>query len=327
MKKRPPQETPETPKSDKLEIPAAPEIPDTTQNPESPMSSPEADPIEPAAEAAVELAADAAAAAPAADTTIADAPVTEGAPAEPSVPTPANDDAVLRRALEALLFITDRPLSAAELGKLVGVRDQDKIIGTVEELRRDLEAKDAGYRLIAVAEGWQMSTRPELAPYVRKLFADRATMRLSTAAQETLSIISYKQPLTRAEIEEIRGVEVIAALETLLEKGLTKVVGRKETVGRPLMYGTTSEFLRHFGLRSLEDLPPIDSFTPADDVSAAVAPADAAAAPEPAIIAAVETSSEPVAPAEEAPAAETPAEPPVDESAADEPGEGSVWPK
>ena len=222
----------------------------------------------------------------------------EGGAAAPAIPAPANDDALLRRALEGLLFITDRPLSAAELGKLVGVRDQDKIIGTVEELRRDLEAQNAGYRLIAVAEGWQMATRPELAPYVRKLFADRATMRLSTAAQETLSIISYKQPLTRAEIEDIRGVEVIAALETLLEKGLTKVVGRKETVGRPLMYGTTSEFLRHFGLRSLEDLPPLDNFTPAEDAPPSAAPADAAAefAAEPATDAAPESAEDPIWP-------------------------------
>ena len=206
--------------------------------------------------------------------------------AEPSAPTPATDPALLRRALEGLLFITDRPLSAAELAKLVGMRDQDRIVGAVEELRRDLEAANLGYRLIAVAEGWQMATRPELAPYVRRLFAERATMRLSTAAQETLSIIAYKQPLTRAEIEGIRGVEVIAALETLLEKRLVKVVGRKETVGRPLMYGSTPEFLRHFGLRSLEDLPPFDAFTPAEDVPPAAAPADAAAAPEPEVPAA-----------------------------------------
>ena len=178
-------------------------------------------------------------------------------------PSPANDPALLRLALEGLLFITDRPLSAAELGKLLNVRDQDRIVAAVEALRIELEESGRGYRLIAVAEGWQMATRPELAPYMRKLFSDRATMRLSTAAQETLSIISYKQPLTRAEIEEIRGVEVIAALETLLEKRLVKVVGRKETVGRPLMYGTTLEFLRHFGLRSLEDMPPLDRFTPA----------------------------------------------------------------
>jgi segregation and condensation protein B len=208
------------------------------------------------------------AAAPA-ETVEADPPAPEGAEHSPA-PSPANDPALLRRALEGLLFITDRPLSAGELCKLVNVRDQDRIVACVEDLRRELEERNLGYRLIAVAEGWQMATRPELAPYMRKLFSDRATMRLSTAAQETLSIISYKQPLTRAEVEEIRGVEVIAALETLLEKRLIKVVGRKETVGRPLMYGTTMEFLRHFGLRSLEDLPPLDRFAPAD----AAAPID-----------------------------------------------------
>lgn len=212
---------------------------------------------------------------------VADAPVEEAVvETAPSGPTPATDPAFLKRILEALLFITDRPLSAGELCKLVGMRDQDKIVAAVEGLRAELEDRNLGYRLIAVAEGWQMATRPELAPYMRKLFSDRATMRLSTAAQETLSIISYKQPLTRAEVEEIRGVEVIAALETLLEKRLIKVVGRKETVGRPLMYGTTMEFLRHFGLRSLEDLPPIDSFTPAE---AAAATVPAAMAEEPSI--------------------------------------------
>jgi segregation and condensation protein B len=218
------------------------------------------------------------------------------APAAAGSSTPATDPILLRRILEGLLFITDRPLSAAELAKLVGMRDQDRIVGAVEEIRRDLEALNFGYRLIAVAEGWQMATRAEIAPYVRRLFADRATMRLSTASQETLSIVAYKQPLTRAEIEEVRGVEVIAALETLLEKRLVKVVGRKETVGRPLMYGTTSEFLRHFGLRSLEDLPPFDGFAPADDLPPAAAPADAAAAPTPAVPAAEFT-----APAEEKP--------------------------
>lgn len=256
--------------------------------------------------------------------------------------TPNNDPVLLRRALEGLLFITDRPLSAGELGKLLNIRDQDRIVAVVEDLRRELEERQLGYRLIAVAEGWQMATRPELAPYMRKLFADRATMRLSTAAQETLSIIAYRQPLTRAEIEQIRGVEVIAALETLLEKRLTKVVGRKETVGRPLMYGTTAEFLRHFGLRSLEDLPPIDSFTPAE-LPASEAPADAASAPEPEVPAAeiadqteeaviAEALSEhpgaasaEAETAEAAPAAEPDAAP--EAAAEDQDGEGGFWPK
>ena len=171
--------------------------------------------------------------------------------------------------------------------------------------------------------------------YLRKLFADRATMRLSTAAQETLSIVAYKQPLTRAEIEEIRGVEVIAALETLLEKRLLKVVGRKETVGRPLMYGTPLDFLRHFGLRSLEDLPPIDSFTPADQVPPTAAPADAGAAPVPEVPAAeFAPQTEEAVMAEvlsEHPAAEAvPAEHPSEEEALEPEGgadESSLWPK
>ncbi|MDX6770208.1 MAG: SMC-Scp complex subunit ScpB [Elusimicrobiota bacterium] len=231
--------------------------PETPETPENPDPS-EATPSSPEAESGVAVA---------------------EAPAEPGVPTPATDERLLRRALEGLLFITDRPLSAGELGRLVGVRDQERIAEAVEGLRRELEERDGGYRLMAVAEGWQMATRPELAPFVRKLFADRATMRLSTAAQETLSIVAYRQPLTRAEIESIRGVEVIAALETLLEKRLLKVVGRKETVGRPLLYGTTPEFLRHYGLRSLEDMPPIDSFSPADAAAPTTAPSDGPFAP------------------------------------------------
>ena len=326
------------------------------------MSNPDAEPFEIPAEAPEPVAEGAVEPAAPEGEAVSPEPVAEGAAAAPAVPSPANDDVLLRRTLEGLLFITDRPLSASELGKLVGLRDQDKIIGTVEELRRDLEAQNAGYRLIAVAEGWQMATRPELAPYMRKLFADRATMRLSTAAQETLSIIAYRQPLTRAEIEEIRGVEVIAALETLLEKGLTKVVGRKETVGRPLMYGTTSEFLRHFGLRSLEDLPPLDSFTPAEDVPSSAAPATPAepspegapaaeAVEPPAAAGAVEPASDetPVEPTEtvaegggerasdeaaaepaaEEPVEAEPAEEPVapEPDAEPEPAKDSIWPK
>ncbi len=166
----------------------------------------------------------------------------------PMEPSPlAQSDEELSKALEGLLFITDRPLSIEQLGKIVGVKDPARVGALVEQLRQKLEEKGSPVVLLEVAEGFQMATRPAYAPYVRKLFADKMTMRLSTAAHETLSIVAYKQPLTRAEIEEIRGVEVIAALETLLEKRLIKVVGRKESVGRPLMYGTTAEFLRHFG--------------------------------------------------------------------------------
>ena len=243
----------------------------------------------------------------------------EPAPGHVPAPSPANDPALLKRALEGLLFITDRPLSAGELCKLVNIRDQDRIVAAVEDLRRELEDRNLGYRLIAVAEGWQMATRPELAPYMRKLFSDRATMRLSTAAQETLSIISYKQPLTRAEVEEIRGVEVIAALESLIEKRLIKVVGRKETVGRPLMYGTTMEFLRHFGLRSLEDLPPLDQFAPAD--ASAPAPVSVGEQTEEAVIAEALSEHPAEEPAAEEPVAEQTEEAVIAEALSEHPAE------
>ncbi|MHB2025176.1 MAG: SMC-Scp complex subunit ScpB [Elusimicrobiota bacterium] len=177
-----------------------------------------------------------------------------------------------KRIVECLLFITEQPLSAAKICQCAGIKDEALIAELVAEIRSEIEARNSAVMLAEVAGGYQMATRPEFAPNVRKLFSDRMTMKLSRAAHETLSIIAYKQPLTRAEIEEIRGVDVIAALETLLEKRLVKVVGRRETVGRPLMYGTTPDFLKRFGLKNLEDLPSLESFA---------APADGAQAPAP----------------------------------------------
>ncbi|MFA6030669.1 MAG: SMC-Scp complex subunit ScpB [Elusimicrobiota bacterium] len=180
------------------------------------------------------------------------------------------EEAELKQAVETLLFITDQPIKLERLAAAVGVKDVEPVCAAVAELQREYDERGSGVQIIEIAEGWQMATRSDLAKHVRRLYAERMTMRLSTAALETLSIIAYKQPLTRAEVEMIRGVEVIAALETLLEKDLIQVVGRKESVGRPLLYGTTSEFLRHFGLRSTADLPPIDSYTPPPDANAVV---------------------------------------------------------
>ncbi|HAM35528.1 MAG TPA: SMC-Scp complex subunit ScpB [Elusimicrobia bacterium] len=200
--------------------------------------------------------------------------------------TPASplEDEELRKQLETILFITDHPLSLEELRKLTGVKDMPRLGALVDQIRQGFEDRASALQLVEIAGGFQMATRPSYGPLVRKLFAEKMTMRLSTAAHETLAIVAYKQPLTRAEVEEIRGVEVIASLETLLEKRLIKVVGRKETVGRPLLYGTTADFMRHFGLRSLEDLPPIDNFK-AEEPGAAPAPAGTpdpgAPAPEP----------------------------------------------
>ncbi|PIP83062.1 MAG: SMC-Scp complex subunit ScpB [Elusimicrobia bacterium CG_4_9_14_3_um_filter_62_55] len=166
----------------------------------------------------------------------------------------------LKKAIETLLFITDQPISIAKISQAVGVKDEGRVAAWVDTLRGEYEERGAAMQVLEVAEGFQMATRSKFAGYVRNLYKDKMTMRLSTAALETLAIISYKQPITRAEIEAIRGVEVIAALETLLEKALVKVVGRKDSIGRPLLYGTSAEFLRHFGLRSVEDLPPFEDF-------------------------------------------------------------------
>ncbi len=112
------------------------------------------------------------------------------------------------------------------------------------EIAAQYEERGSALELREIAGGWQFSSRPEFGPWIRKLFKDRLSYRLSSSAMETLSIIAYKQPITRSEIEEIRGVEVSAVLDTLLERRLVRIAGRKETVGRPLLYGTTPDFSR-----------------------------------------------------------------------------------
>nr|MDD5658247.1 SMC-Scp complex subunit ScpB [Elusimicrobiota bacterium] len=184
----------------------------------------------------------------------------EGGPAKPG----PVDDEQLRGQLETLLFITDHPLTLDDLRKLTKVKDAARLSAIIAQLRGRLDESGSSLQILEIGGGFQMATRPAHGELVRKLFAEKLTMRLSTAAHETLAIVAYKQPLTRAEIEDIRGVEVIAALETLLEKRLLKVVGRKESVGRPLLYGTTADFMRHFGLRSLEDMPPVETFAPSE---------------------------------------------------------------
>lgn len=165
----------------------------------------------------------------------------------------------LRKVLETLLFITDRPLSVGNLCQLSGVKDAELVGGILAQIKSGYQEKHGGIQVLETAGGFQMGTMPEYSQWVRKLFHDKMVARLSAAGLETLAIIAYKQPITRAEIEALRGVEVIASLETLLERRLIKVVGRKETVGRPLLYGTSMEFLRQFGLRSLEELPRLES--------------------------------------------------------------------
>jgi len=172
----------------------------------------------------------------------------------------AND---IKKILEALLFITEQPIPLKMLETLFDPPvPRDELQNLLTSLVAEYESRGSALEVREIAGGWQLSTRPEFAPWIRRLFKDRLTYRLSTSAMETLSIVAYKQPITRSEIEEIRGVEVTAVLDTLVERKLVRIAGRKETVGRPLLYATTADFLRSFGLKRLEDLPSIESLVP-----------------------------------------------------------------
>ncbi|MGB9792070.1 MAG: SMC-Scp complex subunit ScpB [Thermacetogeniaceae bacterium] len=161
--------------------------------------------------------------------------------------------------LESLLFSSSEPLT---LTKLSGIMElpPEEVEQLLKELQRHYESFGHGLQIIEVAKGYQLVTRKEYFPYVQKLLEGKASKEsfLSPAALETLSIIAYYQPVTRAKIEAIRGVKVDHVLSTLLERGLIKEVGRGEGPGRPLLYGTTTAFLKMFGLKSLDDLPPLE---------------------------------------------------------------------
>lgn len=179
----------------------------------------------------------------------------------------------LKRVIEALLFSSESPLSPAECVKYLrgavegapedgdgGVRDiaktkPDEIAACMRELHEEYAEQQRGFCLVESAAGWKVVTAPEAAPWVRQLFPENRPARLSPSALETLAIIAYRQPITRADIEAVRGVNVDGVMQTLLERSVVRITGRAEVPGRPLLYGTTEFFLEHFGLRSLEELP------------------------------------------------------------------------
>lgn len=160
----------------------------------------------------------------------------------------------LKRVLEALLFVHGDPLSPRKLKEILPEWGEGEIKEALEQLVRDYEGMGLAFRIEEVAEGYQFRTRPEVAPWIKRL-RKVAPMKLSRAALETLAIIAYRQPITRGEVEEIRGVDSGWVLGALMDKGLIRPVGRKEVPGRPLLYGTTEKFLEVFGLKSLADLP------------------------------------------------------------------------
>ncbi len=157
--------------------------------------------------------------------------------------------------IEALLFASDAPLSAADLARGEEGLDEEQVELAIEQLRADYEAAERAFQVYEIGGGYQLLTRPEYAPYLERFDTVPQNPRLSGPALEVLAVIAYRQPIGRAEVEEIRGVGSSGVLRTLLDRGLVEVVGRGEGLGRPLLYGTTRRFLEHFGFRTLDDLP------------------------------------------------------------------------
>ena len=196
-------------------------------------------------------------------------PVVDCFPQEASA-EPALDEACARhggraiapaQVIEALLFSADTPLSAARLAELVGQGSTQEVRLWIADLNDKYVAAGLSFRIAEIARGYQMLTQPEYRPWLAKLNRQQAQLRLSAAALETLSIIAYKQPVIRADIEAIRGVGCGEVVNRLREMGLIRIVGRAEIVGRPILYGTTRKFLDVFGLADLDDLPPLETLT------------------------------------------------------------------
>jgi len=160
---------------------------------------------------------------------------------------------------EAIIFVSDEPITSKALAEIVD-EHKDTIQAAVEELQKEYEERGGGLQIREIAGGWQIATRTEYHEEVRRFLKTRPSAKLSLAALETLAVIAYKQPVTVPEILEIRGVQSASAIKTLLEKRLIVTKGHKETVGRPMLYGTSKDFLIQFGLKDLSDLPSIEDF-------------------------------------------------------------------
>jgi segregation and condensation protein B len=169
-----------------------------------------------------------------------------------------------RQALYALLFVSDRPVSADRLAEVLGDADRHVVETLLEELKAEIDEADVPFALREIAGGYQFTTRPEHAIWIKRFLQIKKRNRLSKAVLETLSIIAYKQPATRAQVEAVRGVSVSHAFEVLQEKHLIKVSGVAEVPGRPKLFRTTEEFLVHFGLKNLDDLPSIEELQEAE---------------------------------------------------------------
>jgi len=163
-----------------------------------------------------------------------------------------------RQAIYAMLFTSDRPLSVRRISEALGDIDPDIVANLLAELQEEIAAQNLPYVVREIAGGYQLTTKSEFAPFIRRLYQIKKSKKLSKAVMETLAIIAYRQPVTRPEVESIRGVSVSHAFEQLQERRLIKAVGVADVPGRPRLFRTTDEFLAHFGINSLKDLPSLE---------------------------------------------------------------------
>jgi len=167
----------------------------------------------------------------------------------------------LKSAVEALIFASEKPITIEQIKKVLGDLDTSSVNNIITELKNDYQTQNRGLRVVEIAGGFQMITSTDFAPFLKKLFKNRYSDKLSKPALESLAIIAYKQPLTKSEIESLRNVNVDGVMKSLIDKNLIRICGRKKVPGRPFVYGTTREFLEHFGLKALADLPKMEDFT------------------------------------------------------------------
>lgn len=192
-----------------------------------------------------------------------------------AMPTP-------KQILEAVLFASDQPVGLVTLVEVLGDRDASEVAALLAELRREYDTTERGVTLSEIAGGYQILSRKECSPWVERMLRARRKVRLSKAALEALAIVAYRQPITKVEIDSIRGVDSAGVLHTLLERNLVTIKGRSRSVGRPLLYATTGDFLSYMGLRDLDELPELKELGPVleERERAAMSEAEEAAASE-----------------------------------------------
>jgi len=166
----------------------------------------------------------------------------------------------LRAAIEAILFVSNEPVSVESLAETFSDEGVDAVVAQLEEIKRNFDASVGGFMVEQTAGGWRLATRAEHDGTLKKFFSKKGENRLSIAALETLAIVAYRQPVTAPEVSEIRGVNSNAVIRTLLERRMIRVAGRKNVVGSPFLYRSTKDFLIHFGLNDLRDLPRLEEF-------------------------------------------------------------------